>query len=50
MEPMLEGLGRVAGEVGYSRPQLELVSTVSGEVAGAEVAGAEYWCRRRVSR
>jgi acyl transferase domain-containing protein len=45
MEPMLESFERVADEVGYSCPKIGMVSNVSGEWAGAEVARAEYWCR-----
>ncbi|MDJ0702744.1 MAG: AMP-binding protein, partial [Leptolyngbyaceae cyanobacterium MO_188.B28] len=45
MEPMLAQFESVAREVSYAPPRLSLVSNVSGELAGAEVADARYWCR-----
>jgi acyl transferase domain-containing protein len=45
MEPMLDKLERMAGEVSYSAPRLALVSNVTGEVAGDEVTQPSYWRR-----
>ncbi|HLJ16215.1 MAG TPA: SDR family NAD(P)-dependent oxidoreductase [Bryobacteraceae bacterium] len=45
MEPMLAEFARVAGEVSYHEPRLKLVSNVTGELARAEVATADYWVR-----
>ncbi|HLJ16216.1 MAG TPA: type I polyketide synthase [Bryobacteraceae bacterium] len=45
MEPMLADFARVAGEVSYHEPRLKLVLNVTGELARAEVATADYWVR-----
>ncbi|MEG4395134.1 non-ribosomal peptide synthetase/type I polyketide synthase [Microcoleus sp. BROC3] len=45
IEPMLEEFARVASEVNYSLPQINLISNVTGELASAQVATPEYWCR-----
>ncbi|MEM9923110.1 MAG: beta-ketoacyl synthase N-terminal-like domain-containing protein [Cyanobacteria bacterium P01_D01_bin.50] len=44
MEPILSDFKKVASEVKYSRPQIKLVSNVTGELANGEVATANYWC------
>lgn len=46
MEPMLEGFRRLAETLSYRQPTTPLVSTVSGAVAGQEVATAAYWVRQ----
>ncbi|MGK7875070.1 MAG: hybrid fatty acyl-AMP ligase/type I polyketide synthase [Xenococcaceae cyanobacterium] len=43
MEPMLADFERVARQITYSSPQLDIISNVTGEVAGAEIATAQYW-------
>ena len=44
MEPMLEAFRREAEAVTYRAPsRARLVSNVTGELAGSEVAGAAYW-------
>ncbi|KVL12891.1 type I polyketide synthase [Burkholderia ubonensis] len=43
VEPMLAAYEAVLKATRLSAPQLPLVSNVSGAVAGAEVAAAEYW-------
>lgn len=45
IEPMLEEFGRVASEVAYSPPKIDLISNVTGELVEAEVTTPEYWCR-----
>ena len=45
IEPMLEEFARVANEVTYSPPKINLISNVTGELADAEVTTPEYWCR-----
>lgn len=45
MEPMLGEFERVASSISYYAPQLDLVSNLTGELAQAEIATPEYWCR-----
>lgn len=45
MEPMLPDFARVAREVTYSQPKIDLISNVTGELASDEIATPEYWCR-----
>ena len=45
MEPMLTAFEQVASEVSYSLPKIKLISNVTGELATAEIATPEYWCR-----
>ncbi|NEQ40110.1 MAG: SDR family NAD(P)-dependent oxidoreductase [Okeania sp. SIO3I5] len=45
MEPMLAEFATVAQEVTYSKPQIPLISNVTGEKVGAEIATYEYWVR-----
>ncbi|MGD1700256.1 SDR family NAD(P)-dependent oxidoreductase [Dapis sp. BLCC M229] len=45
MEPMLAEFATVAQEVTYSKPQIPLISNVTGEKVGAEIATSEYWVR-----
>jgi acyl transferase domain-containing protein/NADPH:quinone reductase-like Zn-dependent oxidoreductase/acyl carrier protein len=45
MEPMLESFGRVAETVTYRAPELPIVSNVTGQLAGPEIATAAYWVR-----
>jgi epothilone polyketide synthase D len=46
MEPMLEEFRRLAETLSYRQPTTPLVSTVSGAMAGKEVATAGYWVRQ----
>ena len=39
------GVRRVAETVGYRPAQIEVVSNVSGQVAGSELSGPQYWVR-----
>ncbi|WHT21624.1 SDR family NAD(P)-dependent oxidoreductase [Crossiella sp. CA-258035] len=45
MAPMLAEFRAVAEELDYREPVLPMVSTVTGALAGAELATAEYWVR-----
>jgi acyl transferase domain-containing protein len=45
MEPMLEAFRQVAERVTYHKPGLRLVSNVTGQLAGDEIATPEYWVR-----
>src|SRR5439155_17183069 len=45
MEPVLDQLQRVAGDLSYSAPRIALVSNVTGEVVRGEVTEASYWRR-----
>ncbi len=44
MEPMLADFKRVATEINYSSPQVDLISNLTGDIATSEIATAEYWC------
>jgi acyl transferase domain-containing protein len=43
LAPMVEAFGAVASDVRYHTPTAQLVSTVSGRSAGAELTQAGYW-------
>ena len=43
MDPMLEELRAVAEGLSFSSPELPIVSNVTGEPAGEELADPEYW-------
>ncbi|MDH3602013.1 MAG: type I polyketide synthase, partial [Candidatus Tectomicrobia bacterium] len=45
MEPMLADFARVAREVHYAPPRIELISNITGGLIGEAVATADYWCR-----
>ncbi|WP_445517729.1 SDR family NAD(P)-dependent oxidoreductase [Streptomyces sp. NEAU-174] len=45
MDAMLEEFGQIAACLEYSAPAIPVISNVSGEVAGAELATSEYWVR-----
>jgi 8-amino-7-oxononanoate synthase len=44
MEPMLAEFAQVASEVAYARPRMSLISNLTGDLIGAEIATPEYWC------
>ena len=45
MEPMLKAFRKVAKSVSFRPPKLPMVSMLTGQMATAEVATAEYWVR-----
>ena len=45
MAPMLDAFAQVAATITYHQPQKQLVSNLTGKLAGAEVATAAYWVR-----
>ena len=45
MEPMLKAFRKVAKSVSFKPPTLPMISMLSGELATAEVATADYWVR-----
>ncbi|WIY01905.1 SDR family NAD(P)-dependent oxidoreductase [Amycolatopsis mongoliensis] len=46
MDPMLDEFARVAGSLSFAAPNIPLVSTVSGRLAGNEILTPEYWVRQ----
>ncbi|MBC1262515.1 SDR family NAD(P)-dependent oxidoreductase [Synechococcus sp. BSF8S] len=49
MRPMLEDFERAISQISFLPPSKTLISNVSGEIAGSEVATPEYWCRHVIS-
>ena len=49
MNPMLEEFRKVAESVQYHTPQLKLISNVTGQIATAEMATAQYWVNHIVA-
>lgn len=45
MAPMLEAFRDVAASVSYHSPRLPVISNITGLIAGAELASADYWVR-----
>ncbi|EGX61522.1 Pks12 [Streptomyces zinciresistens K42] len=45
MDAMLEEFGQLAACLSYSAPDIPVISNVTGDVAGAELAAPEYWVR-----
>ncbi|TGA92981.1 type I polyketide synthase, partial [Streptomyces palmae] len=43
MEPALADFAEAIGGLAYHRPRTVLISNVTGEPAGEEIAGADYW-------
>jgi acyl transferase domain-containing protein/acyl-CoA synthetase (AMP-forming)/AMP-acid ligase II/acyl carrier protein len=44
MEPMLADFQRIAHEITYSLPRIDLISNVTGKLVTAQIATPEYWC------
>ena len=44
MAPMLEAFEQVLRQIRFSPPSRPLVSNVTGELAGPEIAQSDYWC------
>ncbi|MCX8231780.1 MAG: type I polyketide synthase, partial [Alphaproteobacteria bacterium] len=49
MEPALEPFGEVLATVDFSTPHTSIVSNVTGQIAGDEIATPEYWLRHIVA-
>jgi natural product biosynthesis luciferase-like monooxygenase protein len=49
MEPALEPFGDVLATVRFSKPHTSIVSNVTGQIAGDEIATPEYWLRHIVA-
>ncbi|MEN9766606.1 MAG: hypothetical protein RLZZ32_566 [Cyanobacteriota bacterium] len=49
MAPMLGAFEQVLRQISFSPPCRPLVSTVSGELAGPEIAQSDYWCDQVLS-
>ncbi len=45
MEPMLADFARIARQVRYSPPRIDLVSNLSGRLESDRLAEPDYWCR-----
>ncbi|MEM7125059.1 MAG: SDR family NAD(P)-dependent oxidoreductase [Chloroflexota bacterium] len=45
MEPMLDEFRQVAQSITYSEPKQQLVSNLTGQLAGNEITTSEYWVR-----
>ncbi|MGK7931605.1 MAG: SDR family NAD(P)-dependent oxidoreductase [Microcystaceae cyanobacterium] len=43
MQPILEDFREIAQSVTYNKPQMLLISNVTGKIAGEEVTTSEYW-------
>ncbi|RLU77054.1 hypothetical protein CTZ27_38315 [Streptomyces griseocarneus] len=43
MDPVLDALGEVAAGLSYGRPQLPVVSTVTGGLVTGEMSSPQYW-------
>ena len=44
MDPMLAAFGQLLAQLNFSKPTRALVSSISGELAGAELTQPTYWC------
>ncbi|MBC9795257.1 non-ribosomal peptide synthetase/type I polyketide synthase [Sinomicrobium weinanense] len=49
MKPMLEEFRKEAEKISYSPPRLKVISNLTGEIAGDEIATADYWCKHILS-
>jgi thioester reductase-like protein len=49
LQPMLAAFEQALQPIRFCPPQLPLVSNVSGALAGAEIASADYWCEQVIS-
>ena len=45
MQPMIEEFKTVAAGINYSLPKIPIVSNLTGELAGEEIATANYWLK-----
>ena len=49
MAPMLEGFERELRQLSFAPPSRPLVSNLTGQLAGAEIAQPDYWCDQVLS-
>ncbi|MEG4207193.1 beta-ketoacyl synthase N-terminal-like domain-containing protein [Microcoleus sp. Pol7_A1] len=49
MEPMIADFFKVANEISYSPPKINMVSNLTGEAIANDIATSEYWCRHILS-
>ncbi len=45
MSPMLAEFEQVARQITYNKPQLDIISNLTGEIATQEIETPEYWCQ-----
>lgn len=45
MEPMLKQFEKVAKQITYSNPTIDIVSNLTGKLITSEIATPQYWCR-----
>ena len=45
LEPMLQAFADAASRISFSAPRIPIISNLTGERAGSEIATADYWVR-----
>ena len=45
MAPMIEAFRAIATTINYRAPRLPIVANLTGQIADASIATADYWCR-----
>jgi len=46
MEPMLAQFAEAAGRISYRYPEIDIISTYTGRLAGGDIANADYWVQQ----
>lgn len=49
MEPMIADFFKVANEISYSPPKINMVSNLTGQAISNDIATSKYWCRHILS-
>ncbi len=49
MEPMIAEFEKVAARFTYGKPEIPIISNISGRLDAGEMSGANYWCRHILS-
>jgi myxalamid-type polyketide synthase MxaB len=49
MQPILAEFEKVACQVNYAKPQIPLISNITGQIDVTQVATADYWCRHALA-
>jgi len=44
MEPMIAEFRELTSQINYQRPQIDIISNLTGKVIDQEMANPEYWC------